>query len=159
MLRKVLALFLVYIIAAYPTLSMAAAPKIPGFYGAIPNRTTPSTLPVLLPGGTLQGVAGVSTVASNHMIIDQTAPQAIIDWQSFNIGANAWTHFDQKGNKNWVALNRIHDQDPTQIWGKLTADGKIYLINQNGILFGPGSQVNVHSLVASSLNLKASDFI
>ena len=45
------------------------------------------------------------------------------------------------------------------IFGKLKADGKIYLINQNGILFGPGSQMNVNTLVASALNIKNSDFI
>jgi filamentous hemagglutinin family protein len=93
------------------------------------------------------------------MVVNQTAPQAVIDWKSFNIGSNAWTQFNQQGNTNWVALNRIYDQDPTQIFGKLTADGKIYLINRNGILFGPGSQVNVNSLVASSLNIKVDDFI
>src|SRR6266567_2134984 len=160
MLRKVCALFLVYIIALHPTLSLAAAPRIPGFYGAIPNRTTSATLPVPLPGGKLQGVEGITTIsASNHMIVTQNQPQAIIDWSSFNIGSNAWTQFDQKGNKSWVALNRIYDQNPTQIFGKLTADGKIYLINRNGILFGPGSQVNVHSLVASSLNITYDNFI
>ena len=56
-------------------------------------------------------------------------------------------------------LNRIFDQNPTQIFGKITAPGQIYLINQNGILFGRGSQVDVHTLIASSLNIPDSDFM
>ncbi|MFO7962433.1 MAG: filamentous hemagglutinin N-terminal domain-containing protein [Desulfobacterales bacterium] len=93
------------------------------------------------------------------MIVHQNQPKAIVDWKSFNIGKQAWTHFDQKGNTDWEALNRIYDQNPSQIFGKLTADGKIYLINQNGILFGPDSQINVHSLAASSLNIAQDDFL
>src|SRR5208337_1053320 len=56
-------------------------------------------------------------------------------------------------------LNRIWDNNPSLIFGKITADGRIYLINQNGILFGPGSQVNVNSLVASALNIHDADFL
>ena len=93
------------------------------------------------------------------MTIYQTQPQAIIDWSSFNIGANASVYFNQQGNTSWAALNRIWDNNPSQIYGRLTADGKVYLINQNGILFGPGSQVNVHGLVASSLNLSIDNFL
>ncbi len=154
MLRKVCALVLVNILVSYPTLSLAVAPQIPGFYGQVPLPQVPVTqLPVLQTGGMQQGIAGVATTA-NHMVVNQNAPQAVIDWSSFNIGANAWVQFNQQGNSSWAALNRINDTtNPTQILGKLTADGKVYLINRNGILFSPGSQVNVHSLVASSLNI------
>jgi filamentous hemagglutinin family protein len=93
------------------------------------------------------------------MTIFQNLSQAIIDWQSFNIGTNASVYFNQQGHTSWVALNRIWDNSPTQIFGRLTADGQVYLINQNGILFAPGSQVNVHALVASSLNLSIDNFL
>ncbi|OPY70033.1 MAG: Filamentous hemagglutinin family outer membrane protein [Syntrophorhabdaceae bacterium PtaU1.Bin034] len=68
-------------------------------------------------------------------------------------------HFDQKGNTSWAALNRIWDKNPSQIYGRLSADGQVYLINQNGILFSPTAQVNVHSLIASSLNITSQNFI
>jgi filamentous hemagglutinin family protein len=93
------------------------------------------------------------------MTIFQNQSQAIIDWQSFNIGTNASVYFNQQGHTSWVALNRIWDNSPTQIFGRLTADGQVYLINQNGILFAPGAQVNVHALVASSLNLSIDNFL
>ena len=133
--------------------------QVPGSYGSVtpPSNTA---LPVLKPGGLQQGISGLdSTTTPNTLVIYQNQAQAIIDWQTFNIGAGASVYFNQQGNANWVALNRIWSLDPSLIFGTLKADGKIYLINQNGILFGPGSQVNVNTLVASALNIKNSDFI
>jgi filamentous hemagglutinin len=135
--------------------------SIPGFYGpstAPPSRTQ---LPVLKqPAAEIPGISGFeSNPSQNQLIIFQEQPNVVIDWEGFNIGADAWMKFDQKGNSDWTALNRIFDANPSLIFGKLTADGRIYLINQNGILFGSGSRVNVNSLVASALNISSSDFM
>lgn len=140
--------------------STHAGPTIPGFHGTIPNITPPApdALPQLK--GIIQGVTNVvKTPEENKLEVQQSAEKAVIEWKSFDIGEQAWTHFNQQGNADWVALNRIYDKSPSQIFGRLTADGKIYLINQNGILFGPGSKVNVHSLLATSLNIGYEDFI
>jgi filamentous hemagglutinin family protein len=115
-------------------------------------------LPVPKPGGLIYG-ASIPGVSGSEMTIYQTQPQAIIDWSSFNIGSGASVYFNQQGNTSWAALNRIWDASPSQIFGVLRADGKIYLINQNGILFGPSAQVNVHTLIASSLNLSIDNFL
>jgi filamentous hemagglutinin family protein len=93
--------------------------------------------------------------------ITQSAPKAIANWSSFNIGANTLVHFDQTlGNtpgapNSWVVLNRVVDPSgvPSQIMGQIRAEGSVYIINGNGIIFGGGSQVNVNSFLASSLNL------
>jgi filamentous hemagglutinin family protein len=138
----------------------------------------PNQLPMLPANGSWTGVknfqasgaGGTVTVAGNptgsdwsggqynQLVIYQNAPQAIIDWATFNIGSAASVYFNQQGNKSWTALNRIWDANPSQIFGTLKADGSIYLINQNGILFGPGAQVDVHTLIASSLNMTNDDF-
>lgn len=161
MVRKVLALFLSTLIVLLPAVGAAGPPRIPGFYGTVTLPSiAPTALPVAKAGGVLQGIRNmVSDSATNQLLINQSQPRAIIDWQSFNIGANAWVRFDQQKKTDWIALNRIYDANPSQIYGKLTADGKVYLINRNGILFGPGSQVNVHSLVVSSLRLDADDAV
>ena len=140
--------------------TVRARMQIPGYYGTTSDimRPAANALPLLKEGGILKGVAGINKVDKNNLVIEQNKERAIIEWDKFNIGSDASTHFDQKGNKDWAALNRIYDHSPSRIYGKLSADGKIYLINQNGILFGPGSQVNVHSLVASSLNVSDDDF-
>ncbi|HUN55821.1 MAG TPA: filamentous hemagglutinin family protein [Smithella sp.] len=143
-----------------PFCSVAGTLTIPGFNSAITAPPATNALPVLKNPGVLPaGVSSLDTSTANKLVIHQDQSQAIIDWSSFNIGADAWVQFDQQGHTSWAALNRIYDQNPSLIFGKLTADGKIYLINQNGILFGPGSQVNVYSLVASALNIRNDDFI
>ena len=138
--------------------------NIPGFYGPTVAPPPPQTLPELKDGGALQG-ATVAQTSQNQLTIQQNQQQAIIDWSHFNISADSTVQFlqqgkDQQGNA-WVgsALNRIWSNSPSLIFGKLSADGKIYLINQNGILFGPGSQVNVNSLTASALNITNENFI
>ena len=158
MIRRAVAFFSGIVLL--PSL-LLAGPTIPGFYGTI----TPSlpaiganTVPHVLPGGVMWGAA-VSQPAVNQVVVNQTQPKAVIDWKDFNIGSNASVTFNQQGNTSWAALNRIWDLSPSQIYGSLKADGQVYLINQNGILFGPGSQVNVHTLIASSLNLNVDTWI
>ena len=75
-----------------------------------------------------------------------------LNWDSFNISAGNTVTFRQPG-KNSVAINKIIGTDPSRIFGNLNANGQVYLINTNGILFGRGSQVNVHTLVASTLDM------
>jgi filamentous hemagglutinin family protein len=154
---------IIYLLCFYlvfqPAIAQAGTLTIPGFNAAVTTTPANTALPVLKPGGLQAGVSGFDTSTPNKLVIQQSQPQAIIDWSSFDIGADAWVNFDQQGHTSWAALNRIYSQSPSLIFGKLSADGKIYLINQNGILFGPDSQINVYSLVASALNIKNSDFI
>ena len=87
--------------------------------------------------------------------VTQNAPYALLNWQQFNIGKNTTLTFDQGGNTTWVALNKINGPAgvPSQILGSIKAAGAVYLINQSGIIFGGSSQINVQTLIASSLNL------
>jgi filamentous hemagglutinin family protein len=108
--------------------------------------------------------APTQSVASNgHVTVDvtQTGQSAVATWQTMNVGSNTTLNFNQSGGtqtngaNNWVILNRIMDPSgrPSQILGNVNAQGTVLVINRNGILFGAGSQVNVHSLLASSLDL------
>ena len=90
--------------------------------------------------------------------IQQLTDRAIIDWQSFSIGNGESVRFFQPGTQS-VILNRVVGADPSQILGTLTANGNVFLINTNGILFGPNSVVNVGGLVASTLNISDEDFL
>ena len=90
--------------------------------------------------------------------IQQLTDKAIIDWHSFSIGNGEGVRFLQP-NQFSVILNRVTGLDPSQILGTLEANGNVFLINPNGILFGPHSVVNVGGLVASTLNLTDEDFL
>ena len=114
-----------------------------------------SALPV---GGTV--TAGSASVGGSggSMIITQSTQNTAINWQSFNIGQSEAVRFVQP-NSNSVALNRVLGSDPTSIFGSLSANGKVFLVNPNGILFRKGAQVNVDGLVASTLNVTDSGFM
>jgi filamentous hemagglutinin family protein len=86
----------------------------------------------------------------------QTGQQALLQWNTFNVGAHTELDFDQSaGGANvgdWVAINEVAANiAPSWILGSIQAPGQVYVINPNGIIFGGTSQVNVHALVASSL--------
>ena len=112
-------------------------------------------LPVLVSGQAQSGWS-CGDPENHYLQVDQTNEKVVIKWESFDIGSDSHTHFEQV--EGGVALNRIYDNSPSQIYGKLTATGSIYLVNQNGILFGKGSRTNIGSLVASSLNIAEDDF-
>ena len=100
------------------------------------------------------GSASAATSGST-LTVNQATQSATLNWQSFNIAAGNTVRFVQPGTSA-VALNQIWDSSPSQIFGALDANGHVFLINQNGIVFGAGAQVNVGGLVASSLNIAAS---
>ncbi len=104
------------------------------------------------------GNATVSGVGTAHVTVNQASQQAILNWHSFNIAPNEVTQFVQP-NASAVALNRIFDQNPSQILGSLQANGTVMLVNPNGVFFGPNAQVNVGGLVASSLNITNANFL
>jgi filamentous hemagglutinin family protein len=103
-------------------------------------------------------VAGqVDIAASPNRLLITNSPGAIINWQSFSILPGELTQFIQQSSSSSV-LNRITGQDPTAILGALQSNGKVFLINPNGIVFGAGARVDVNGLVASTLNLSNTDF-
>jgi filamentous hemagglutinin family protein len=101
----------------------------------------------------VQSVSGSATTVT----VKQTAQQALLNWQTFNVGKQTTVTFDQSaGGQNasqWIAFNKISDPtgNPTQILGSIKAAGQVYLINQNGVIFGGSSQVNTRNLTVSAL--------
>ncbi|GAB3462920.1 two-partner secretion domain-containing protein [Azotobacter salinestris] len=108
-------------------------------------------------GQIVLGSGAIGTPAGNHLQIQQSSQKMAIDWQTFNIGADKSVTFQQP-NSSAIALNRVIGSDGSAILGKLDANGQVFLINPNGILFGPGASVNVGGLVASTLDLGNEDF-
>lgn len=129
---------------------------------AKPGQRLPTgTIPKLRGAGPVFGTGwvdpAVDTATGKRLVVRQTSPRAIFDWDEFNIAAGSQVHFAQP-SATAEALNRIFDSDPTIIQGLLTSTGRVYLVNQNGILFDRGSQVDVRGLIASSLAIPVSAF-
>lgn len=127
---------------------------------ALPQVTVPNGLVTggleRLPGGTWSG-ADSPTQRGNQVTIRQTSSQALLEWKTFNVGKQTSLSFQQSGGGKdagkWIAFNKVSDPTgkPSQILGSIKAEGQVYVINGNGIVFGGSSQVNVRSLLASSL--------
>jgi filamentous hemagglutinin len=103
--------------------------------------------------------SGKATAAqsANTLTVNQTTNSATLNWASFNVSADGKVVFKQP-NSSSIALNRIFDAGPSSIFGNVTANGQIYLLNPNGLIFGSSSVVNVGSLLASSLNMTDATF-
>ena len=109
-------------------------------------------------GGTVAaGQAGIAT-SGTRMDITQGSQKAIINWQGFDIGSQAQVNFAQP-NASAVALNRVSGPNISRIEGQLTANGQVFLVNPNGVLFGGGARVNAGAFVASTLNIRDDDFL
>lgn len=85
-------------------------------------------------------------------VVKQALQNETFNWASFNVGAGNTVEFQQPSSSA-VALNHIFQADPSRIQGALRANGQVYLINQNGLVFGPGAKVDVNTLLASSIDL------
>ncbi|MCB2042516.1 MAG: filamentous hemagglutinin N-terminal domain-containing protein, partial [Rhodoferax sp.] len=112
------------------------------------------------PGGAVvvHGQASMQT-QGNRLTVTNT-PGAIINWQQFSIGAGETTYFQQQNAASTV-LNRVQTQNPalrSQIDGTLGSNGRVFLINPNGVVFGPGSVIDTQGFVASTLSLNDDDF-
>jgi len=109
-------------------------------------------------GGTVVfGGATIGTPNSTTTLIKQTTNAAIINWQSFSLNSGTSVVFDQPGAAA-IALNRVLGGGVSQIDGSLSANGQVWIINANGILFGKGSQVNVAGLLATTSDIANGDF-
>jgi filamentous hemagglutinin family protein len=107
--------------------------------------------------GWLGSGTATAVTSGNTLTINQTSNQAILNWQSFNVSADGQVTFNQPGASS-VALNKIFQASPSQIFGQVTANGQIYLVNQNGFVFGKTAKVNVGGLLASTLDISTQTF-
>ncbi|MFT7555943.1 MAG: filamentous hemagglutinin family protein, partial [Planctomycetota bacterium] len=109
-------------------------------------------------GGQIVAGSGSINQAQSVTDINQNTQSMVVDWQSFNVNRHETVNFNQPSSSA-TALNRIYDQNPSQIFGSLNANGRVFLSNPNGLIFGADSVVNVGALLATSLNIDADRFM
>ena len=136
-------------------LAGTALVAIGSFTGTPVLALDPNTLPT---GGRITAGSGSISQTGARMDVNQTSQRMIANWNGFSIGANASVTFNQP-NSGAVALNRVTGNDPSQIYGRLAANGQVFLINPNGVLFGPSARVDVGGIVASTLNITDKNFM
>ncbi|CAE6686848.1 beta strand repeat-containing protein [Paraburkholderia domus] len=130
--------------------------------GAVAALFAASYMPSLLANPTgaqvVAGTVNVNSPGAGQMNITQTSSNAIVNWNTFSIGAGEAVRIAQPSASS-ALLNRVMGNDPSVIAGRLQANGKVFLVNPAGVIFAPGSSVNVGSMVASTLNISNADFL
>src|ERR1700681_1472983 len=111
-------------------------------------------------GGTVVGgSATIQGQGSGSVTINQSSQSTIINWATFNIGKGETTPFNQP-NSSSVALNRvIGGQGPSFLDGALTANGRVFIVNGDGILFGANSRIATAGFLATTSDIRNADFM
>ncbi|MFM9131042.1 MAG: filamentous hemagglutinin N-terminal domain-containing protein, partial [Actinomycetes bacterium] len=117
----------------------------------VPNNALP-TNPTVTSG------SATFNQTTNQLTINQATDKLITNWSSFNIGRDATVTFNQPSSLS-SALNRVNSSDPSYIFGKLNANGQVILLNQSGVIFGNGAKFDAGTFIASTLNIKDTDFL
>src|SRR5271163_3232528 len=128
---------------------------------AVPGATlaraqpAPNARPV---GG--QVVAGSASIsqAPNVTTVTQTSQRAAVNWQGFDVGAQQTVQFAQP-SASASTLNRVTSSNPSQIAGRIDANGQVILVNQDGVTFYKGAQVNASGLVVSAAGISNQNFM
>ncbi|HEX3995826.1 MAG TPA: filamentous hemagglutinin N-terminal domain-containing protein, partial [Acetobacteraceae bacterium] len=118
-------------------------------------QPAPNAMPT---GGSVVAGRAAITQTTNATTISQSSQRAAINWQSFNVGSQQQVTFAQP-SASAVALNRVTGPDPSQIAGKISANGQVVLVNQAGVTFYKGAQVNAQSLIVSTADVSNANFM
>lgn len=129
------------------------------FCGAVQAQPRPGPAPNELPAGARVAAGAVNiTQSPNAMVVQQGTDKAIVNWQSFNVGSQASVRFDQPSSSSAI-LNRVESGQASQIQGRISANGQVFLLNPNGVLFSKDAQVDVGALVAGAMKITDANFL
>jgi len=110
-------------------------------------------------GVVVGGSAQINNPGTANVTINQFSDKAIINWHMFNIGVGEKTTFVQP-NSNSIALNRVvGGMGPSEILGNLDANGKVFIVNRDGIIFGAGAVINTAGFLATTSDIRNQDFM
>ena len=109
-------------------------------------------------GQIVAGNAVIQQPSPNELIIQQSSDKTIVHWKDFSIQSHEGVEFKQPSS-NATALNRVQGTKVSEILGKLAANGNVFLINPNGIIFGQSARVDVNGLLASTSDIHDDDFL
>lgn len=111
-------------------------------------------------GGTVvSGGITIGSMNNNELVITQALQKGIINWTDFSIDAGELVRFAQQAGNDSITLNRVLGSQVSNIQGALQANGNIFLINPNGIVFGANSQIDVAGLLATTFDVTDSSFL
>src|SRR5262245_47173119 len=129
--------------------------------------TTTALMPIVLApalagpeGGTVVGgAATISGQGSSHVTVNQSSQNAIVNWNTFNVGSGERVQFQQPNSAS-ATLNRvIGGLGPSQILGSIDANGRVIIVNRDGIMLGAGAVIRTGGFLATTSDIRNSDFM
>jgi filamentous hemagglutinin family protein len=118
--------------------------------------TVPTTqLPT---GGKVVGGQATLQSSGSTLNVNQTSQRGVVEWDTFNVGSQAKINFNQP-SASAVTLNRVMDMNASQILGRISATGQVFITNPNGVIFGANAQIDVGGLVATTQGISNADFL
>ncbi len=124
---------------------------------ALPAAAQPAPNAQPVGGTVVAGAAAINRTAASTTI-NQTSQRAALNWQSFNVGSQQLVTFQQP-SPSAITLNRVISPDPSQIAGRIDANGQVVLVNQSGVTFFKGAQVNAAGLLVSAAGITDANFL
>lgn len=97
--------------------------------------------------------------SGQRLDIDQTEQFGIIDWDTFSIASNEFVFFNHISGPNSATLNRVTGMAGSQIDGSLSANGRIFLLNPNGVVIGSDGVIDTAGFTASTLDISNASFL
>ena len=120
--------------------------------GVMPSVAQPSGANIIA------GQVEITTPNAANTVITQSSQKAIINWQSFSVASGGLVQFSQP-NSAAITLNRVTGPSTSAIDGAIKANGQVWLINPNGVLFGQGAQIHIAGLLATTSDIANADFL
>src|SRR5487761_2234449 len=108
-------------------------------------------------GQVVAGAAAITAPSVSQLLINQATPTAIINWQTFSIATGESTRFAVPLGGS--TLNRVVTGNPSSIYGSLSSNGQLILVNPNGIVVGPSGQIDTAGLVLSTSNITDQNYL
>lgn len=105
-----------------------------------------------------QGTVAVTRPDANTTTVTQTSNGAVVNWHSFSVGGQEYVQFVQPG-ANAAILNRVTGGNASEILGRIDGNGRVFLVNPQGVYFGAGARVDTSGFAASTLDIDDADFM
>ncbi|PUE33053.1 hypothetical protein B9Z35_05895 [Limnohabitans sp. Jir61] len=120
-------------------------------------QQAPPTTQLPTGASVMRGAASITQTGAT-MVVNQTTSNAVVNWSTFNVGANAQVNFNLPSSTS-TTLNRVTGSNPSQIFGQITSNGQVFLVNPSGVYFAPSAQVDVGSLTATTHSISDDNFM
>jgi filamentous hemagglutinin family protein len=137
--------------------TLSAAAILLGVVGAGSAYAAPASNALPTGESLVSGSATFDRSVANQLTVNQSTSKLITNWNSFDVGSAGQVQFVQPDSSS-VALNRVTSASPSEIFGQVSANGQLMIVNPNGIVFGAGSQVSAAAILASVLDISDTDF-